>query len=161
MKNRHQHGRHDDRHNRRGHTPPRFRPEDQDRYRQQTEPERGSLRLHQVLGDGRDLLGRVRGHLHRQSKELLKLADEDDHGDPTGESGGDGVGDEFDQGAELQRAHHHQHDARHDRRHYQPVVTELGHDRKEDRHKRARWAANLHEAATDGGNDEARDDRRP
>ncbi len=151
----------DNGYDRSGYSSPRLWPNDKDHEREHAESEGLKIGLRQVLDEGGHLFGSVSGHLHAQAKKLFQLADEDDDRDPTRKTRRDRVGDELDQAAEFQRAHYEQYDARHDRRDDQTVVSVLGHDPKQDWHKRARWPADLDEAAAERGDEESGNDSGP
>ena len=91
------------------------------------------------------------------TEKVLPLSDEDGHGDTGGKAGGDGVGDEADQTAQLQNAHQDQDDARHDGGEGQPAHAVLRHDARHNGGKGGGGARDLHPAAAEEGDQEARD----
>ena len=83
----------------------------------------------------------------RQPQQVLDLPDHDGHRDTGGEAGGDRVGNEADERAELQQAHEHEHHAGDDGGRHQALHAVGGNDARDYGGEGGRGAGDLHAAA--------------
>ena len=94
----------------------------------------------------------------RQPQQVLDLPDHDGHRNTRCEAGGDRVGNEADKRAELEQAHEHEHHPGNDGGSYQALHAVGGHDARDDGGEGGGGTGDLHAAAAQERDQEARDD---
>ena len=92
-----------------------------------------------------------------EPEEVFQLADYDGHRDARRETGGDGVGHEADDGAQLEQAHEHKQHAGDQRRRHQPVDAVGRDDAGHDGCEGGGGAGDLHARAAEEGDQESCD----
>ena len=90
-----------------------------------------------------------------EPQQVFKLSYEQCHGNACGESGGDGVGDEADDGAQLEQTHEHEQHAGDDGGGHQPLESVGRHDAGHDGGEGGSGARYVHAASAEQRNDEA------
>ena len=138
-----------------------FRPQDEDGEAEHADAQRRRVEGAEVLHNGLHLIHGLDGDGPRRigkAEEILQLSYEDGDGDACGKTDRDGAGDKADEFSKPQHAHQDEQDARHDGGDHQPFHAGIGDDARHDGSKGRRGACDLHLAAAEGGDEEARDD---
>ena len=137
------------------------RPEDEDGETEHADTQRRRVERSEVLNDRVHLIHGLDGDgasRIRKAEEILQLADEDRNGDAGSKTDRDGAGDKADEFSKLQHAHQDEQKPSHDGGDHQPFHAGIGDDASYDGGKGRRGACDLHLAAAEGGDEEARDD---